>query len=91
MVRIQLRDEIIAIIAVMVIKIGKVAFLAAGAPRPCFLVIVLDAFAGGDLNSVPGAPFKGFLVGVFVRQPCVMRHILRQHRLQRDPHHIERL
>lgn len=91
MVGIKLCHDVVIAIAPMVVEIGKVALLAAGAARPCLVVIARIALAAGNPDAVARAPCAGQIIGVFIGQPCVMRVILRQHGVQRGDQDRQRL
>jgi len=55
MVGIELRDEIIALIAIVIVEEGEIAFLAPGTARPVLRMMVGTALRGGnDQASVEG-------------------------------------
>lgn len=86
-VAVELRDHVVALIAPIVVEVGEVAFLAAGAARPVGPVVGGHAAAAGHPHPVPSAPRGDLLGRVLVAQPYVVgvRKILGQHRLERPP------
>ena len=81
MIRVELGHEIVALVAVMVVEEGKIAFLAASAPRPSGTVIICLAFARRDEDAVLPAPVQSFRRGIFIGKPRVVTDILRENSL----------
>ena len=90
MVGIELRHEIVAVVAIVIVEEGKVSFLAARAARPCGPVIVTPALARGNENAMLFAPALRFQGRILIGKPSIVRHVLGEHCLQRLRHHRER-
>ncbi len=91
MVGIELRDEIIALIAIMVVEEGQIAFLAPGAAGPALPMIVGTRLARRHEHAMLTAPGERCRRRVLIGKPGIMRHILRQHGAQCFSHYFERL
>jgi hypothetical protein len=90
-IRVELRDEIIPLVAVMVVEEGEITLLAARAARPGLAVIIHAALARRDMHAVGPAPGERFGRRILVGEPGVVRHGLSQHGAQGRGHDLERL
>ena len=81
MVGVELSHEVVALITVVIVEEGEIAFLAARAPRPDGPVIVGSALARRNKNAVLQAPAQCLRGRVLVGKPGVMRNVLGEHRL----------
>lgn len=79
MICIELRHEIVAAVAVVVVEEGEVAFLAPRASGPRRPMIIGSPLAGRDEDPVPGAPVESLGGRVFVGKPGVVFHLLGKH------------
>ena len=72
MIGVHLDDEIVEIIPVVIVEVGKVALFAPSSPRPRRTVEAATPLRVDTLTSVSGAPGDYFLSGVLVGEPGVM-------------------
>jgi hypothetical protein len=61
MVSVELNHEIIICVAVVIVEVSEISFLAAGAARPVRLVIVYAVLSGGDFDTMEPAPLNCLL------------------------------
>src|ERR1035437_9528256 len=70
---IELRDEVITIITDTIVEVGEVAFLTDFSAWPNVPVVVRDALAANQPDTMCLAPRGRFRVRILIRQPRVMR------------------
>src|SRR6516164_8415480 len=90
MIGVELADEVIELVAVVVVEEGEVSLLAARPPRPGRPMVVLPPFARGYPDAPLGAPVDGFRRRVLVCKPGVMRVVLSKHGRERFRNDAER-
>ncbi|MDR9084217.1 hypothetical protein FEP36_05789 [Burkholderia multivorans] len=91
MIGVELRHEIVVVVAVRVVEVREVAFLAFRAARPARAVIVGDAAPRRHAHAAQATPFERGRSRILVGEPGVVRVGLIEHREQRRAHDLERL